>query len=70
MSHSQVTEISLKTPIKLTLEYGLVFIQADEMLEVTPNHIRLRKILLTNTQRQWAKRKNLSSLAKKEMGIT
>ncbi len=70
MGHSQVTEISLKTPTKLTLEYGLVFIQADEMLEVTPKHIRLRKILLTNTQRQWSKRKNLSSLAKKEMGIT
>ena len=69
MSHAQVTEISLKSPIRLTLEYGLVFIQADEMLEVTPNHIRLRKILLTHNQREWAKRKNLSSLAKKEMGI-
>ena len=70
MSHAQVTEISLKAPIKLTLEYALVFIQADEMLEVTPKNIRLRKIFLTHTQREWAKRKNLSSLAKKGMGIT
>lgn len=70
MSHAQVTEIALKAPIRLTLEYALVFIQADEMLEVTPNHLRLRKILLTHTQREWAKRKNLSNLAKKELGIT
>jgi GTP-binding protein len=69
MSHAQVTEISLKSPLKLTLEYGLVFIQADEMLEVTPNHMRLRKIHLTHTQREWGKRDKLSSLAEKEMRI-
>ncbi len=69
MSHAQVTEISLKSTINLTLEYALVFLQSDEMLEVTPNHLRLRKVFLTQTQRQWSKRKNLSSLAQKEMGI-
>ncbi len=69
MSHAQVTEISLKSTINLTLEYALVFIQSDEMLEVTPNHLRLRKIFLTQTERQWTKRKNLSALAKREMGL-
>ncbi len=70
MSHAQVTEISLKAPIKLTLEYALVFIQADEMLEVTPKNIRLRKIHLSQTERAWMKRSKLSDLAKREMGIT
>lgn len=69
MSHAQVTGISLKSPIKLTLEYGLVFIQADEMLEVTPKNIRLRKALLSKTERVWHSRRKLSDIAKKEMGV-
>jgi GTP-binding protein len=69
MSKAQVTEISLNAPIKLTLEYGLVFIQADEMLEVTPMNIRLRKVLLSKTERVWHARRKLSDIAKREMGI-
>ncbi len=69
MSHAQVTEISLKAPIRLTLEYALVFIQADEMIEVTPESIRLRKVHLSQTERAWMKRGKLSDLAKREMGI-
>jgi len=33
----------LQTPIKLTLEFGLDYIAADELMEITPESIRLRK---------------------------
>ncbi|MBY0403454.1 MAG: translational GTPase TypA, partial [Cyanobacteria bacterium] len=33
----------LSTPIEVTLEFGLDFIATDELLEVTPKSIRLRK---------------------------
>ncbi|HOV30066.1 MAG TPA: GTP-binding protein [Candidatus Dojkabacteria bacterium] len=64
MSHAQVTQIMLKPPIPLTIEYALSFINDDELIEVTPKNIRLRKKLLTETQRIWARRKNLTEYAK------
>jgi GTP-binding protein len=67
MAHSQVTEIALKTPILLTIEYALSFIKDDELIEVTPKHIRLRKKLLKSTERIWAKRKNLTFYAKQQL---
>ena len=67
MAHSQVTEIALKTPIQLTIEYALSFIKDDELTEVTPKHIRLRKKLLKSTERVWAKRKNLTFYAKQQL---
>jgi GTP-binding protein len=33
----------LNTPVDLTLEYGMDFIAMDELMEVTPQNIRLRK---------------------------
>jgi GTP-binding protein len=41
--------------IKFSLEEALEYIQKDEYVEVTPNHIRLRKILLTETERKRGK---------------
>lgn len=38
--------------VKFSLEEALEYIQKDEYVEVTPNHIRLRKILLTETERK------------------
>jgi len=38
--------------IKFSLEEALEYIQEDEYVEVTPNHIRLRKILLTENERK------------------
>lgn len=38
--------------IKFSLEEALEYIQKDEYVEVTPNHIRLRKILLTEVERK------------------
>jgi GTP-binding protein len=67
MSHAEVTEIALKEPIPLTIEYALSFIKNDELIEVTPMHIRLRKKLLTDTQRTWAKRKNLTAYAQEHL---
>ncbi len=38
--------------IKFSLEEALEFIQKDEYVEVTPNHLRLRKIYLTENERK------------------
>ncbi len=47
----------LLTPkIDLTLEQALEFIDADELVEVTPNHIRLRKKFLKEHERKKASR--------------
>lgn len=46
----------LTTPIALTLEYALEFIRDDELVEVTPNHIRLRKRYLRSHERKNANR--------------
>ncbi len=47
----------LLTPIKkLTLEEALEYIAADELLEVTPKNIRLRKAILDPNQREKAAR--------------
>jgi len=43
--------IRLTPPINLTLEQALEFIDDDELVEVTPNHIRLRKKYLTENER-------------------
>ena len=48
--------LTLTPPIKHTLEQALEFIEDDELVEVTPNHIRLRKKLLTETERKRAKK--------------
>lgn len=42
----------LAPPIVFNLEEALEYIQADEYVEVTPESIRLRKILLTENQRK------------------
>lgn len=67
MLRSEMTEVSLKSTIPLTIEYALSFINDDELIEVTPKNIRLRKKLLTSTQRTWAKRGSLTAYAKQQM---
>jgi GTP-binding protein len=42
----------LVPPRKFTLEEALEYIQADEYVEVTPNSLRLRKILLREAERK------------------
>ena len=48
--------IVLTPPIRLTLEQALEFIDDDELVEVTPHHIRLRKKLLLEHERKRASR--------------
>ncbi len=46
----------LTPPVVHSLEQALEFIDDDELVEVTPNHIRLRKKLLTENERKRASR--------------
>ena len=43
-------------PVVFSLEEALEYIKEDEYVEVTPNHIRLRKIILDETERKRANR--------------
>lgn len=48
--------VVLTPPIRLTLEYALEFINDDELVEVTPQTIRVRKKLLLEHERKKASR--------------
>ncbi len=48
--------INLTPPIRHTLEQALEFIEEDELVEVTPNNIRLRKKFLKEHERKRASR--------------
>lgn len=48
--------VVLVPPIRLTLEYALEFINDDELVEVTPESIRVRKKLLLEHERKKASR--------------
>jgi len=43
--------VRLIPKVNLSLEQALEFIREDECVEVTPNHVRLRKVVLTAQQR-------------------
>ncbi|OYX45744.1 MAG: GTP-binding protein TypA [Alphaproteobacteria bacterium 32-64-14] len=44
--------VRLTTPIRMTLEKALAYIQDDELVEVTPENIRLRKVYLDPNDRK------------------
>ncbi len=46
----------LTPPIKFSLEEALEYIKEDEFLEVTPKYTRIRKTLLTESERKRASR--------------
>jgi GTP-binding protein len=48
--------VRLTPPIRMTLEKALAYIQDDELVEVTPKSIRLRKKLLDENDRKKAER--------------
>ena len=48
--------IDLTPPIQLTLEYAVEFIGDDELAEITPQSIRLRKRFLKEHERKRAER--------------
>ena len=48
--------VQLASPMKMTLEQALEFIEDDELVEVTPEAIRIRKIHLLEHERKRASR--------------
>ena len=53
--------VLLTPPRKLTLEQAIAYINDDEVVEVTPRHVRLRKATLDPHQR---KRERRAAMAK------
>ena len=45
-------KVALPPAVKFSLEEALEYIQEDEMVEVTPHHMRIRKILLDPNERK------------------
>lgn len=52
--------LRLNTPRKFSLEESLEFLNNDEMLEVTPLHLRIRKVILSGSERMKQQFKNKS----------
>lgn len=52
--------LRLNTPRKFSLEESLEFLNDDEMLEVTPLHLRIRKVILSGSERMKQQFKNKS----------
>ena len=48
--------LKLSPPTVLSLEESLEFIEADELVEVTPNHLRIRKAILDKSARGKSKK--------------
>lgn len=53
--------IKLVPPIKMTLEQLISYIQDDELVEVTPKSLRLRKVALDANDRKKASRASKKS---------
>ena len=50
--------VVLKAPRKITLEYALEYIEDDELVEVTPTSIRIRKKVLDESMRKRSERQS------------
>jgi GTP-binding protein len=56
-THAKDEAVRLTPPIRMTLERALAYIQDDELLEVTPKSIRLRKNMLDPNERKREERR-------------
>jgi len=56
-THSKDEAVRLTPPIRMTLEKAMAYIEDDELVEVTPKSIRLRKKLLDPNERKKETRK-------------
>ncbi|WP_278836157.1 GTP-binding protein TypA/BipA [Parabacteroides goldsteinii] len=45
-------KVSLAPPVVFSLEDALEYIKADEYVEITPNYMRMRKVILDETERK------------------
>ena len=52
--------VMLTPPVRHSLEAAIEFINDEELVEVTPNHLRLRKKLLTENERKRASREKIA----------
>ncbi|MCL4742346.1 MAG: translational GTPase TypA [Phycisphaerales bacterium] len=55
-SSTKEATVTLKAPRRLTLEAALEYVEEDELVEITPTSIRLRKRLLDEGERKRAER--------------
>jgi len=55
-SSTKEKTVVLKAPRKITLEYALEYIEDDELVEITPQSVRLRKRILDESARKRAER--------------
>ena len=62
-THSKDEAVRLTPPIQMTLEKALAYIQDDELVEVTPKSIRLRKSRLDPNDRKRAERAKSATAA-------
>ncbi len=56
----------MKKPRIMTLEEALEYLNDDELLEVTPESIRLRKKVLDKAQREREQKKQKAALQEQE----
>ena len=58
--HTENSDVAivLDTPLRLSLEQCIDFLEDDELLEITPLNLRLRKIHLNKVQRKRADKRN------------
>jgi len=56
--------VRLEAPRNLSLEQCIEFLEDDELLEVTPINVRMRKKILDTTMRQRAKKREANDLAR------
>ena len=50
--------VALTPPVKMTLERSLAFVSDEELVEVTPKSIRMRKAILDPHERKRAEKRN------------
>ena len=55
-TQSKDEAVRLTPPIRMTLEKALAYIEDDELVEVTPKSIRLRKVYLDPNERKRAEK--------------
>ncbi|MEY3023832.1 MAG: GTP-binding protein TypA/BipA, partial [Planctomycetota bacterium] len=60
---SKDATVVLKQPRKITLESALEYVESDELVEITPAAIRMRKRLLSENDRKRADRAEKSRAA-------
>jgi GTP-binding protein len=51
-SSNKDSTVVLKAPRKMTIEACLDYINSDELVEITPNSFRMRKLILNTVERK------------------